>query len=72
MSRLLGEGQKERTCCYNPTSPTGAEGIVNEIALLTSVSHSRGTDRGQKAGQRSSQRLRQGREEGLFSWADDR
>lgn len=46
------------------TSPTAAEGIVNETALLISVCNSRGRDREQRQGKEPATA---GQDKGLFS-----
>lgn len=63
MSRLWVGGQREPVVTIL-TSPTAAEGIVNETALLISVCYSRGRDREQRQGKEPATA---GQDKGLFS-----
>lgn len=69
VSRLLGKGQRERNCCYNPYFPHCCGGDCERKSTLASACCSRGTDRAKGRAQSQPQ---QGRDKGLLSPADDR
>lgn len=51
MSRPLGEGQGERTCCYHPNLPLACRGVCEWNGRLTSAHCCRAQTEGKRQGQ---------------------